>query len=347
MTIRELYDKLLSARKAFDFFGKLSSVDELRKQFRTYSKIVHPDMVGKNEKYIASEAFQVLNRLYVEGEKDLEDGIYGIVDPVQIYKTKNPLFSLKIKGKNYDFYENVFEGEVAYIYRGICNGELIYMKLAIDSDDNELLETEYDILNTNKHQLLPYVESKIKVNGCSALIMREVKGETLPELMARYPQGIPAEHVMWMLERLLNVVGWLHYNKIVHGNIKPENIIIEKEVHRVTLLGLSFAIKDANKESAHYQIVNDYYTAPEVDKAARVMPNSDIYSIGMIAIKMLGGSLITKGMPVKIDKRIREFIQKMCSSDVNTRPGDAWQLWDELIKIRTEIYGKRRFLQLD
>lgn len=347
MQVRELYNRLLAANKAYDFFGKIDSVDELRKQFRTYSKIVHPDNVSKADHYMASEAFQVLSKLYAEAEKEFENETYGVFDPIKIYEKMAPLFSIKINGKTYDFYENMFEGEVAYIFRGICNGELFYMKMAIDAEDNDLIEEEYQILNNNPHQLLPHVYSKIKINGCSAILMREVAGETVPEILERYPKGIPAEHVMWMLERLLNVIGWLHYNKIVNGNIKPENIIINKDAHSVTLVGFSFAISEAHKEEARYKIINDDYTAPEVNKDARVMPNADIYSIGKIAVRLLGGSVKNNGMPVSIDPEIRAFIRKMCDENPKTRPNDAWKLWDELIAIRTKVYGKRRFLTLD
>lgn len=344
MTVKEIYNKLLKARRASDFFGKISSLDDLKKKYRDYSKQVHPDAV-KSDKYIANEAFNMLNKLYDDGQKEFENGIYGIVDPIKIYSQKSPLFDLKIKGNNYYFYENIFEGEVANIYKGVCNGSLIYMKLAIDSDDNNLIETEYKVLSEYRHQLLPYVEERIKINGCSAIIMREVRGLSMDEFMKQYPKGVPPEHVMWMLERMLNVVGYLHSNKVVHGNIKPENVMIHKETHTVSLIGLAFCIPEANKDSAHYQIVNDVYTAPEVNKTSIVSPVSDIYSIGKITIQLLGGNITTNGMPVKIDSRVREFVRNMVKKD--NRPDDAWKLWSELIKLRNEVYGTKRFQTLE
>jgi len=346
MTIKELYDKLISSKKAIDFFGDIDSINELRKKFRDFSKIVHPDNV-KGNKYIASEAFQMLNKLYQEGEEELKAGTYGVVDPIQLYKLNTPLFEININNKKYEFYEHLYEGEVANIYRGICNNELIYMKTCIDEADNELLENEYKVLSDNKHQLLPYVEKKIKVNGCTSLIMREVTGIPMPELLEKYTKGIPAEHVMWMLERLLNVVGWLHSNKIIHGNIKPENIIIDKDTHKVTLTGLAFAIQNANSKDAKYKIINDFYTAPEVSKTTTVSPKSDIYSIGKVAVKLLGGNITSDGMPINIDVRVRMFIRKLCDERVASRPNDAWKLWDDLIKLRNEVYGERRFMVLD
>lgn len=151
-----------------------------------------------------------------------------------------PLFEITIKGELFQFYENVFEGEVGYIFKGTSANDIVYLKVAIDPDDNDLINTEYNVLSTLRHQSLPYVEQKIMVNDTNAILMREVKGVTMPELMGQYPRGVPAEHVMWMLERLLSVVGYLHSNCVVHGNIKPENIIINKDNHNVSLLGFSF-----------------------------------------------------------------------------------------------------------
>ena len=347
MTVKDIYEKLLKATRPVEFFGLITTEDELKKEYRKYAKMVHPDMVPKKDKYIAGEAFSILEKLYNLGLSELKQGIYGIVDPIQLYKSMTPLFEIKIKGELYQFYENVFEGEVAYIFKGTSSNDIVYLKVAIDSEDNDLIDTEYSVLSTLRHQSFPYVEQKIRVNDTNAILMREVKGITMPELLEQYPKGVPATHVMWMLERMLSAAGYLHFNCVVHGNIKPENIIINKDDHNVSLLGFSFCIPNANTPEARYKIVNDYYTAPEVSKTARVLPSSDIYSIGKIAIKLLGGNVFTNGMPLSVDVRVRTFIRKMVSSSLSERPNDAWELWSELIKLRTEVFGTQRFIKLD
>ena len=347
MAVKDIYEKLLKAKRPFEFFGAAASADELKKEYRQYARQVHPDKATGSDKYIAGEAFSILNKLYDLGLSELEDGIYGIVDPVQIYRHMTPLFEITVKGELYQFYENVFEGEVAYIFKGISSNDVVFMKAAIDPEDNDLIATEYKVLSTLRHQSFPYVEQRIMVNDTCAILMREVKGVTMPELLEQYKKGVPAEHVMWMLERLLSAVGYLHSNRVVHGNIKPENIMISKDNHNVSLLGFSFCIPNANTPEAHYKIVNDYYTAPEVNKTARVLPSSDIYSIGKLAVKLLGGDVSNNGMPVSADPRVRAFIRKMVSVSPTDRPDDAWKLWSELIKLRNEVFGTRRFIKLD
>lgn len=346
--IRDIYNRLLKARRPFDFFGDVTGESDLKKKYKDISKQIHPDaLTDTKDKYMAGEAFAILSALYAEGKKELLEKKYGVTDPVRLYEGTDPLFVINVGGTEYRFYENIYEGEMAYIYKGTASKELVFLKMAICPDDNSLMDTEYDVLSVCRHQSLPYVENKIEINGSTAILMREIKGTPMPDLMKEYPHGIPAKHVMWMMERMLGVVGYLHSNRVVHGNIKPENLIINRSNHNVSLAGFSFCIPEANTEAAGYKIINDFYTAPEVDGSARVMPQSDIYSIGKTAVALLGGSVATGGMPLSVDPKVRTFVRKMISDNARDRPGDAWKLWDELIALRTEVFGSRRFEKLD
>lgn len=279
--------------------------------------------------------------LYQEAVKKIGE---GCIDKVY---TSDYLFEVNVDGKKYQFFENVFEGEVAYVFKGTHDGDTVYLKLAINPEDNILLENEYDVLKMLEHQSLPVVLHKLEANDTCALIMKEVRGISMIELMKQYPKGVPCRHVMWMLERLLGVVGYLHSKGIIHGNIKPENIIVNKSNHNVTILGFSFCISNSNTEEAKYKIANDYYTAPEVCKEMTVLPSSDIYSIGKIAQELLGGDVKTSMLPNNVDSRVQAFIEKMMMASYSTRPDDAWILWSELIKLRTEVFGTERFQKMN
>jgi serine/threonine protein kinase len=327
-----------------DFFGNVSA-DEIKACYYSYAKIVHPDQaVGDNR--LAGETMSILNRVYKQALSEIADGIYGIVKPLDIYARSDPLFQFDISGRKLKFYEHFFAGEVADLYKGTDENNIVFLKVAIDDNDNHLIEKEFALLSRLSHQSLPIVEEQIVLNNKAAFLMREAEGTPLPELLLEYPRGIPAEHVMWMLERLLSGVGYLHFNKIVHGNIKPEQIVVNRDNHNVFLLGFSFSIEKADQKSAYYQIVNDIYSPPEVDKYTTVRPNVDIYAIGKLAVLMLGGKVETDAMPVKVDKRIRNFVRRLVKEDPGSRPNNAWGLWDEVITLRNTIYGTARFQTL-
>lgn len=347
MDIKELYEKLLQAKRPIDFFGNVSSKNDLHIEFMKYVPMFDPEFAQHEDEYIAGQTLSILNELYELGLDEIKHGIYSKVNPVSFFKSTTPIFEITVNDQLYQFYWCIYAGEVAYIFKGASENDVVYLKVAINPEDNDLIDCEYDVLSSLRHQSLPYVEKEIKINDSNSILMREVKGTSMPDLMKEYQGGIPAEHVMWMLERMLSVVGYLHSNFVVHGNIKPENIIINKANHNVSILGLSFCIKCANTPDAHYKIVNNFYTAPEVNKTAKVLPSSDIYSIGKVAIELLGGNIETNEMPCSVDPRVREFIRKMVSINPEDRPNDAWELWTELRAIRTAVFGNQRFKTLN
>ena len=347
MVVREIYEKLLKANRPKDFFGEIESIQDLHDIYKNTSKLIHPDVVSNEDSYYASEAFIVLHRLYVRGLNEYDNGLYDVKSSSEEYKKSLPIFQINYGEKRYEFFKKICVGEVAEIYEGICDKQPVCIKIPISTEDSELISREYEILSRIHHQSLPYVEDKFSINNATCFTMRKVEGISATELMKEYPLGVPSEHVLWMLERLLSVVGFLHIHRIVHGNIKPENLIVTKQNHNVTLMGFSFAIPNADRKSARYQIVNDFFTADEVSKKARVEPSSDIFSVGKIGIYLLGGNVEDNSMPVTIDSRICNFISKMVEKDKSERAYDAWKLYKELQTLRTSIYGPKRFITLD
>jgi hypothetical protein len=261
MSIQEISKWLIKSKRPIDFFGDISQ-DEIKNQYRNYAKILHADsgtFKDDDEKKLANEAFILLCNLYKLALKEIDDGIYSITDQLSLYERSTPLFEINLSNDTYKFYEYYCVSEVADIYKGTRGNEIVYLKKAIDPADNDLISDEFEVLSSLNHYSLPKVERQILINDSMSLIMKEVKGYTVPELLDNY-SNIPAEHVMWILERLFNVVGYLHSNYIVHGNIKPENIVINPDTHNVSLLGFSMCIRNANTDAAKYKIINDGYT---------------------------------------------------------------------------------------
>jgi serine/threonine protein kinase len=345
MTIREVYRELVKARRPIDFFGDIGE-REIKAVYHKHTKIIHPDVAGDDDKYVAQQAMMLLNKLYEDAKTEYKAGIFNVTNTIDLYDMSTPIFEFEINGVPHRFYELFFRGEVANIFKGTNGKEIILLKVAADPDDNELLDNEFKTLLRLTHHSLPIVDYRININHCDAFTMFEIEGTPLPMLMEEYPRGLPAEHVMWMLERLLSVVGYLHFNKVVHGNIKPEHVIVTKRNHNVSLLGFSLSITDADQPDARYKVINDVYTPPEIDKDSKVMPSTDIYAVGKLAVLLLGGDVETNGMPLNIDVRIRDFVRKLVSVNPSERPIDAWMLWDEVIELRTKVFGKKKFIEL-
>lgn len=341
MSIKEISNILINATEPEEvFIGKTK--EEIKKEYRRLAKICHPDIAPDKEKPLAEKTTILLNEFYELANKKLDEGTYGITDTKELYKKKKTLFSFNHRGKTYDIYQAIKEEDVSTIYEGICDGELIRLKISNDEQDNILLENEFKLLSELNHLGLPSVISKLKINSRTTLIMKKEEGLGVSEIKKEYG-FIKEEHIAWILERLLSLVGFLHSNKIVHGNIKPDNIIIDVENHNVKLMDYTLSIQNAHEQTSKYKIINDDYTPNYVDANSRVIPNVDIYAVGKLAIDLIGGDIKKDAMPINVSIELRKFIRKLLNKNSN----DAWALWDELIKLRNQLYGQTRFQKLE
>lgn len=341
MSINEISERLINSKRPIDFFGDITD-EQIKKEYRKYARICHPDLASAENKKIAESTTALLNDFYEKALEELKEGTYNLSE-LDIIKKSSPLFEVKSKDSVYTFYREYALGDVAVTYYGLDgDSNEVILKYPIEESDNDLIKSEYELLKELDHISLPKVVKRVKINGHESIVMSKVNGETVESIIGSYGP-IPEEHVAWMLERMLSVIGYLHYNKIVHGNIKPDNLIVDIDTHNVTLLDYSLCIKEADASGARYRIINDDYSAPYIDSSSRVIPHSDIYSVGKIAIALLGGNIKSNGMPVSVDARFRGFIRKL----VNQKNNDAWALWDELIKLRNDVYGLQRFQKLE
>ena len=345
MTRQELYHQIIRAKQPHELFGDIPDADAIEKEYRRLVVLIHPDTAPDALKYISNEGLKKLNELYRKAQSELRSGTYAKGISGSAYAGKTAAFTFSLRGTEYRIYEKLCSGDVSEVFGGETDSGPVILKVARDSADNGLLKEEYQLLCGITHPQIPVVRDFVTIDDCSAIIMDEIPGETLRSVQKRYPGGVPEVHIMWMMERLLSVAGYLHFNRVVHGNITPDNVILTKENHKLSLVGFSFSIPEAASPDAEYRIWDPIFSAPEVGKGARVTPASDIYSIGMLIIWLMGGNASNHMSPVNVSSEVNRFLRRMTLP--GPRPMDAWKLWDEWRELRRRIYGDRHFLTFD
>ena len=90
----------------------------------------------------------------------------------------------------------------------------------------------------------------------------------------------------------------LHQNNTIHRNLKPENIMIEKEEEDAIvckLMDFGFSSIMDPKGKITISMGNPLYNAPEVLQKKSVDKKADIWSVGVIAYFLLTGELLFDG----------------------------------------------------
>jgi serine/threonine-protein kinase len=127
--------------------------------------------------------------------------------------------------------------------------------------------------------------------GLIYYIMPFVEGTTLESRLNR--AKLPPYESRRILCELTDALAAAHRAKMVHLDIKPENVFLEGDLQKVLLMdfGIATAISDQIQESSGGPVVGTpAYMSPE---QARGLPDidhrSDIYSLGALGYRMLMG----------------------------------------------------------
>ena len=122
------------------------------------------------------------------------------------------------------------------------------------------------------------------------IIVEELGDETLADVLAREGKLTP-ERTYDYLKQVINGLKQLHKLGFVHGDLKPENILVNKDgTARITDFGWSSQIPLL---SEHYDdpryLTNLLTSAPELFDGGHATELSDLWSVGVMAYKMMTG----------------------------------------------------------
>lgn len=124
-------------------------------------------------------------------------------------------------------------------------------------------------------------------------VMEHVDGLDLAQLMNSYTNDgelIPFDDVIRLGRAIASALDYAHRKGVVHRDVKPSNVMVATD-GRVLLtdFGLAMAIDD---ESQGEIFGTPHYVAPEqAHRSADAVPQSDLYSLGVILYEMLVGTV--------------------------------------------------------
>ncbi len=131
-----------------------------------------------------------------------------------------------------------------------------------------------------------------EAEGTMYFVMGFVQGESLSARLRRRGRMEPGE-ARELLAQLAGALHYAHSHRVVHRDIKPDNILIDDESNRPLLTDFGVA-----KSAAAGQTLTElgttlgtpYYMSPEQAAGERKIDGrSDLYSLGVVAYEMLAG----------------------------------------------------------
>ena len=200
------------------------------------------------------------------------------------------------------------------------------------SSDDFLTEARA-LLSLPPHPGLAHARDDIFDNGRHVLVLDWVDGVNLARLLADEGRpGLPVSSVLRWIAQAAEALTALHQHGLVHGDVKPANLILDRD-GRVVVVDLgssSVPMAEAPRGGT------PGFRAPEIAGGAPADRVSDVFSLAATAFTLLTGSAPTgsrptwEGVPAGVAERLEAALRSGLSVDPARRPATPGELVERL-----------------
>lgn len=127
------------------------------------------------------------------------------------------------------------------------------------------------------------------------IVMEYVDGETLKQYIQHF-SPLRVEEAISIMRQLTSAISHAHQNHIIHRDIKPHNILVDKNGRvKITDFGIAMAISSTSITQTNSVLGSVHYLSPEQARGGMANEKSDIYSLGIVMFELLTGRLPFSG----------------------------------------------------
>ncbi len=208
---------------------------------------------------------------------------------------------------NYILKERVGTGASGEVWKAVHHerpGRIVAVKIAVDPTFRRQLCREGRLPDIAHPNVVPILDSDTRFADVPYIVMPYHAGGNLAALVAAHPDGVPPTRVQALLVDILSGLAAAHQQRVVHGDIKPSNVLLDGSGRAlITDFGLSTVsdrpdalasmLQSASLEAERSHGIGGTlaYMAPEIRAGEAPTPSADVYSVGVLLFELLTGRL--------------------------------------------------------
>ncbi|MDQ3334761.1 MAG: diguanylate cyclase [Myxococcota bacterium] len=201
-----------------------------------------------------------------------------------------------VVGGTYRVVHELSRGAMGVVYRGedLGLGRAVAIKvlrsdLASDRDLVSRFRAEAGILASLHHPNLVQVYALGEHNGDVYFVMELVEGQPLSEVLRatlERKEWFPTAAVAQITMEIADALDSMHTLGLIHRDVKPANILLDRERDRAVLVDVGVAVKAGDQRDA---AGTPGFAAPESFLEPTDAPTTDVYGLAATAYCMLTG----------------------------------------------------------
>lgn len=171
-------------------------------------------------------------------------------------------------------------------------------------DGSALLYSEFALTRRVRHEnVLRLFSFEVDTQCERAFITMELmRGLTLDQLLCERPLGLPWTELRKIVLPLLDALAYTHQRGVLHGDLKPSNVMVSEEGVRLFDFGLGQAqegvlhgLPQLSRE--RFNAWTPGYAAPELLEGQPLSASTDIYGVACVIYELAGGKHPFRRLP--------------------------------------------------
>jgi serine/threonine protein kinase len=239
-----------------------------------------------------------------------------------------------LEGERYEITDRLGHGGMATVYgaRDLKLDRDVAIKLLADNfaGDEEVrkrFSREARLAAKLDHPNIVQVFDVGEDDGRPYIVMEQVDGGTLGDRLDGRRRSMPRAEALRLLSQLCQGLGHAHAKKLVHRDIKPQNLLLRSSdgCLKITDFGIARVAEETTRLTQAGKVIGTQrYMAPEQLADGKITPAADVYACGVVADELL---------PQSRAPELREIVERCLREEPGERFTDARSLGEALATV--------------